>query len=504
MTEDALMLEQAMQAHRAGRLEAAAALYQRILEREPGNLRAARLAGMLAREQGRLDHARRVFEAALAAEPADPLLQGEYGLTLLAAGDLEGAERALRAARSGAPADPRILANLGAVLLYRGRIQAAIDVQRSLVELQPDDPEALCNLAQSLLEAGEGEAALAALDDALDFAPGQPQVLAARGAVLCALEDWSAALPALTDSLAANPGDDIALTNLGYALAALGRHEAAAGTLQRAISVNPDNARATADLLNLLHRLGRSPEADRLGQQFLLRHPGERLVLAAHALLLHDLGQDVAAARVLDAGELVLSEPVNAVPGFDDVASFNAALGDCIAGQPLLEEPLSKATRGGSQSGELDLDAHPALSAFRALVAGAVERMTLQLQARFDPDHPLLIHAGCEWRLRCWATLLAAGGQQTPHMHPQAWLSGVYYVSVPEEIGSVHEDESGFIEFGAAPERLFVARPPATRRIRPEAGRMLLFPSWLYHSTLPFQASQLRISLAFDVVPVTG
>jgi hypothetical protein len=35
--------------------------------------------------------------------------------------------------------------------------------------------------------------------------------------------------------------------------------------------------------------------------------------------------------------------------------------------------------------------------------------------------------------------------------------------------------------------------------IRPEEGLMLLFPSYMYHRTIPFAGDGTRISIAFDV-----
>jgi hypothetical protein len=40
--------------------------------------------------------------------------------------------------------------------------------------------------------------------------------------------------------------------------------------------------------------------------------------------------------------------------------------------------------------------------------------------------------------------------------------------------------------------------------VAPRAGRMLLFPSYVYHHTIPFHDSENRISFAFDVVPLKG
>ena len=39
------------------------------------------------------------------------------------------------------------------------------------------------------------------------------------------------------------------------------------------------------------------------------------------------------------------------------------------------------------------------------------------------------------------------------------------------------------------------------RRIQPREGRMLLFPGYFFHNTVPFASAERRISIAFDLVP---
>ncbi len=39
------------------------------------------------------------------------------------------------------------------------------------------------------------------------------------------------------------------------------------------------------------------------------------------------------------------------------------------------------------------------------------------------------------------------------------------------------------------------------RTFQPEEGLMLLFPSYFYHRTVPFEAAEERISISFDVKP---
>ena len=99
-----------------------------------------------------------------------------------------------------------------------------------------------------------------------------------------------------------------------------------------------------------------------------------------------------------------------------------------------------------------------------------------------------------------WGTVLKGGGRQSPHMHPLGWLSGVYYVDLPADM-QADAANAGWLEFGAPPDRYYCSDPPATQSYAPAAGRLILFPSWFWHRTLPFGSSAARISIAFDVMP---
>jgi len=103
------------------------------------------------------------------------------------------------------------------------------------------------------------------------------------------------------------------------------------------------------------------------------------------------------------------------------------------------------------------------------------------------------------WTLRIWGTVLAPGGHQLPHLHPLAWLSGVYYVAVPPGLG-----DDGALEFGEPPTQFALKIEPERRRVSARPGQLVLFPSWFWHRTLPFAQAGERISIAFDVMPLLG
>ena len=88
-----------------------------------------------------------------------------------------------------------------------------------------------------------------------------------------------------------------------------------------------------------------------------------------------------------------------------------------------------------------------------------------------------------------WATICRAGAYHAPHSHPDSAWSGVYYV----DAGTRHPDRplSGVLEFldpRAGVEAVTAPGDPYGEpvRVRPEAGLLVIFPSWLYHWVHPY------------------
>ncbi len=488
-----------MDAHRLGRHADADSLYARFLDAKPGHAQALRLRGILARERGDAGASVRILRQAVEAAPDEAEPRSELGLSLIAAGDLEAATRSLRTAVELDSDSPRAVANLGAVLQFRGHLQEAIEYYGRYLELVPDDLEVRCNLANCLLDAGRGEEALSACDSALALAPGHPFVLATQGALLCGLERFSDGAEALEAAIREGPRDDMALVNLAVARRWSDRR--AEEALRAACGINPDNARAVADLANLLIGSGRAAEAVDVCEVFLARHPGERLVTTSFAFALRDTGRADEARRILDYERLVQAAGIAVPEGFETLAGFNAGLAERLESDAsLLMSPVSKATRGGGQTGELDFDGDAVLEAFRERVAEHVTAYAARCRQAGLGEHPVMISAPESWTLRAWGTVLESGGHQTPHMHPLGWLSGVYYTKLPPDMGEA-DPQAGWLEFGATPDRIRTASPPELRLIEPAEGLLVLFPSYFYHRTLPFVSATTRVSLAFDVVP---
>jgi uncharacterized protein (TIGR02466 family) len=185
--------------------------------------------------------------------------------------------------------------------------------------------------------------------------------------------------------------------------------------------------------------------------------------------------------------------------GFADMAGFNRALVEHVLNHPSLAvQPASHATRSGRHSGELLVEPKGPVAALETVIMAAVDDYRRALPP--DPSHAWLARRPERLGLSVWGVAMDRQGHQLAHIHPSAWLSGVYYPKIPAVIRAGDPGHAGWIEFGRAPEDFHASSQPEVRLIRPEDGLMVLFPSYFYHRTVPFESDEGRVSIAFDVL----
>lgn len=101
------------------------------------------------------------------------------------------------------------------------------------------------------------------------------------------------------------------------------------------------------------------------------------------------------------------------------------------------------------------------------------------------------------YTLRGWAIIMSKGGSLKTHNHERGWLTGTFYLQMPEEKSN---PEEGAIEFSHQGPRYPTGNSEFGRKvIRPRARDLNIFSSSLFHKTLPFDSETQRICIAFDV-----
>lgn len=161
-------------------------------------------------------------------------------------------------------------------------------------------------------------------------------------------------------------------------------------------------------------------------------------------------------------------------------------------------QPLEQSVRGGTQTdGGLFARIEPEVRALRKVIVSAVERHVAQLPPP-DPRHPILGRPR-RGRVRfsgSWSVRLAGSGHHANHIHPAGWLSSAFYVALPDE-AQRGPAPAGWLALGEPQAELGLELPP-TRLIEPKPGRLVLFPSTMWHGTRPFAEGE-RLTVAFDV-----
>lgn len=107
------------------------------------------------------------------------------------------------------------------------------------------------------------------------------------------------------------------------------------------------------------------------------------------------------------------------------------------------------------------------------------------------------------WRLvldSIWVNVLQEDGSHPAHIHPHAAVSGTYYVTVPAGAGAIYFEDPRAGLMMSAPPRVAAARPEYRDVVvlRPKAGNLLLWESWLRHGVEPHRDKSPRISISFN------
>jgi uncharacterized protein (TIGR02466 family) len=96
-----------------------------------------------------------------------------------------------------------------------------------------------------------------------------------------------------------------------------------------------------------------------------------------------------------------------------------------------------------------------------------------------------------------WSVKLNSKGYHSNHMHPMGWLSSAFYITLPSETQN-EQKKAGWFQVGVPNIELQSQLMP-TKYIKPEIGKLIMFPSFLWHGTVPFQEEKYRLSIAYDV-----
>lgn len=516
-----------------GRQAEAIDAYKRAVQLEPGFLNCWINLGHSLLVAGRPEEAVEAAETATRLAPQAAATWELLGLARQKALNETEAEEAFRRGLEIEPGRARIWYSLGVMLQEIGRFDEAIAAFRKARQQGLDAPQLYRGLAEAYYEARKVDEALATYDEAIQRYPQDSQSHFVRakfrwesgqpGDHLAELKAAIAARPQASDlwgsyfDLLGHQGrfDEIlkALAEAerhcpevprlrmakAVALSALERTDEATVVFEEILAADPDGVPPRLNFAEHLLSAGDYERAEALCAAVLEADPLDIKAWTFRGTAWQLMG-DERADWLLDFERMVCPVDVPLPEGYSERDEyFDVIRQELEELHRMQAHPLDQTLRGGTQTnGFLFRLQNPLLKQLGAQMKMAVRSVLATFPK--EPDHPFWgRNTGNIQFSGAWSVRLRSQGYHTNHFHPEGWISSALYIALPDVVHSTNKNE-GYIQFGEPVKEMRLPLKPV-RLIEPEVGRLVLFPSYMWHGTIPFTSEQPRITVAYDLIP---
>ncbi|WP_334063102.1 putative 2OG-Fe(II) oxygenase [Alteromonas genovensis] len=160
--------------------------------------------------------------------------------------------------------------------------------------------------------------------------------------------------------------------------------------------------------------------------------------------------------------------------------------------------PLQQTLNGGTQTrGNIFSQSdNKLIGCLKAFCEQSIKDYISELDRVAQP-HPYLPALSNDIKfVGAWSVNLSNKGYHTNHVHPEGGLSAVFYVDIPNNLNETNEE--GHLVFGKPNFDLPIDLTHEFS-VMPKVGKLVVFPSYFWHGTIPFHSSEKRLTVAFDV-----
>ena len=385
--------------------------------------------------------------------------------------------------------------------LIRGRALQALDraeeaerAFREALKRRPAYADAHRDLAQQVwMLTGDAAKMLKALDAALAKTPQDIGLWLVKAQSLETVGDIGGAWEGLGALSRSQPSDARLATFASQLALKTGR---AADSLTLAISAARAAPAEPVVLITLAEAQlanGIAREALKTAESVLARQPMNQHAIALKVTAWRILG-DARFHELYDYATMVRAYELDTPKGWSSLGAYVDDLREALHGVHRHQaHPFAQSLRHGSQSINILHNPLPAMRGIREALDGPIRRHMAALGTGSDPLR--MRNTGAYEFQGMWSVRLHSGGYHIDHVHPQGWLSSACYVETVAP-----KDKEGWIRFGKPGSPTSPALQ-GEHYVEPQPGMLVLFPSYMWHGTVPFTGDQTRLTFAFDLVP---
>lgn len=484
-------IQAAIQALNSGQFASAETLANKLIQQHGDVFVLYHILALVQDSQQKYSEAANSYRKALQLQPGIPDLLFNLGIVL---GHLEQFDEAEKSYLEAIRLNPRFFeayGNLGTLYQRQGKLNDAIQNYQKGLRINPQDPRGHFNLGTALRDQGK-------LDDAISH---------------------------FHEAIRLFPNYADAYNYLGECLRDQGNMEDAIKYYQNALTINPQHAGANYNMAEFLYLAQRFDEAIPHFEVSRLDDWQERSMYCLYKAERFDefktkLDEIVKTTKHTApfmatlsshyAANFGVEDPYNFCKnGFDFVyqnaipelaepnSSLLAQLLDNIANVEIEARAQAMIINGKQSAG--NLFKRPEKS-FRTL-GELVRREFLKYKEKYaGADCELIKSFPTELEFTSsWYVKLRKGGYVDKHIHEIGWISGAVYLQIPKHRKDPTEACFEYGLHGDNYPRKHEDFP--SEIVSPKPGDIVLFPSSLFHRTIPFNSEEERICVAFDLKP---
>ncbi len=446
---------------------------------------------------GRIDEALAAFRAIVDVAPTNPVVMHNLAGALGDAGrNREAIDWATRAIKAGITASETWLV-LARAEVAEGMIDEAKRDFIAALNKRPTDSVAHKELAQLVwMISGDREISLQALDAAIRAYPRELDLRLVRAQVIGQTGDAEGEYEETLAALKLSGGQPLLEMAAANSALAAGAYGAALVHAEAAAKALPRDPSVSQALVRALLAVGEPLEASRLISRLRAEHPLDQFHIAAQATAWRMQGDDRFRA-LYDYEKFVAGFPLSCPKGWKSAESYVDDLIDALDRHHQYKtHPFGQSVRHGSQLPSIDTIEDPVLKAVSEAVRGPISSYISRIGV--GPDPLRIRNRGGYKIFGIWSIRLASCGYHINHVHPQGWLSSASHLRFPAT--KDEGDRSGWLTFGE-PGVPTEPKLAAEHFVRPQKGVMVVFPSYMWHGTVPFEGETTRLTIAADSVP---
>ena len=512
----------AVKNHTENNTEVAQNLYKEVLEIDPSYVTAHNNLGAIFNELRDFQKARLCYEKVIEIDPTYAMAYYNLGVVCNKLRDFQKAIICYEKAIEFKPNYVMAHYNLGVIYLDLDERLKAISYFEKAIEVDPKHVNSYNNLGLIFSKSGDVQKAISYFEKAIKIDPKHGIAHNNLGLIFSDSRDVQKAISYFEKAIEIDSNSAEAHCNLGVMFSDLGKRLKAKSYFEKAIEIDPNHI---VSLYNCGVNLFLRKQYKDAAEQFkLINFKNSKSFLLK---CLYKLDNKSAFLKELD--DLIKKGEINAIIGSLSYCSeikygikrLNPFCGDplkYVLKKDLIEQhdfenvcvkPIKNIlkerffslrqqtllTNGYQTAGNLFTKNNNLLKKIEDIIHLEVEQYKDHFK---DSNEGLIKSWPNSYNIKAWLVSMKSGGKLDPHMHELGWLSGSIYINVPPKL----KTDSGNLVVCVDDQKIEVKKNINQKKIIDVVtGSLCLFPSSLYHYTIPFESKEERIVLAFDLIP---